>query len=75
MRLLDIAEMPGFDPKVPNGTTSITDGRIFWGRNEGQGGLDTVSCVEHGAVLCVAELREGGKLWRCPACNEGAFAP
>jgi hypothetical protein len=75
MKLLDIAAMPAFDPKVPNGATSVSDGLVFFGRNANQGGMDTVSCVEHGAILCVSRLNEGGKLWRCPACNDGAYAP
>jgi hypothetical protein len=72
--LVDLEQMPGFDPAVPNGTRSVTEGRVFLGRNPDQGGLETVSCRDHGAMLCVA-VNPAGKIWRCPACNEGAFAP
>ena len=53
---------------------SVARGKVFYGRRPGQAGLDTVSCAEHGATLCVAK-NEAGKLWRCPTCNEGAFEP
>ncbi len=58
----DIAEMPGFNPKVANGSRSISEGKVFW--------TDTVWCATHGACLCVSENRA---IWRCPACNEGAY--
>ncbi len=74
--LHDIRTMPGFNPKVPNGADSVSRGIIYFGTpRHGPDGLVTVCCVNHGATLCVAKLREGGMIWRCPACNEGAFVP
>lgn len=73
--LLDIKDMPGFNATVPNGTDSVSTGRVFFGRNPDQGGMDTVSCRNHGATNCVAVLENGGRLWRCLACNEGAYEP
>jgi hypothetical protein len=80
VRLLDIATMPGFNPdalttaEAHEQALSVTRGRVLFGRIPGQGGLETVSCVDHGAMLCVAK-NDSGRIWRCPACNEGAFAP
>jgi hypothetical protein len=68
----DIETMPGFDPKVPNGAKSVSAGLIYRGLPASGNGLETVCCAAHGAVLCVAS-NDAGKIWRCPACNEGAF--
>lgn len=47
-----------------NGMTSVSEGKVIWTEE------NKVTCVEHGAMLCVSEDR---RLWRCPACNEGAY--
>lgn len=73
--LTDIKNMPDFNSSVPNGTDSVSKGLVFYGRNPDQGGLATVSCTRHGAILCVAVHPNGAKIWRCPACNEGAYEP
>jgi len=63
-RLVDIAEMPNFNPSVKDGIHSVSEGKIFWTDN------NLVTCKEHGACLAVnKELT----IWRCPACNEGAY--
>ena len=74
MKLLNLRDMPDFNPAASNGTDSITTGKIFFGRKEGQGGLETVSCMRHGAVLCVASYPTG-RIWRCRSCNKGALEP
>lgn len=76
LELHDIRTMPNFNPKVPNGADSVSRGIIYFGTpRHAPDSLPTVCCVNHGATLCVAKLREGGMIWRCPACNEGAFIP
>jgi hypothetical protein len=74
MKVLDIRDMPGFDPKVPNGTDSVTGKRVYFGqpRQASTMSIPTVCCADHGAMLCVAK-NDAGKIWRCPTCNEGAF--
>ncbi len=80
MNLVDIAAMPDFRADALTTADSleqarsVTRGRVYHGFPASGGGLPTVCCVEHGAMLCVA-INAAGKLWRCPACNEGAFAP
>lgn len=64
VKIIDIADMPKFNPIVTNGIHSVSEGKIFWTDN------NFVTCREHGACLCVSKNR---KIWRCPACNEGAY--
>jgi len=63
-RIMDIAKMPSFNPKVQNGVHSVSEKKVFWTDN------NYVTCREHGACLCVSKDR---KIWRCPTCNEGAY--
>lgn len=63
-KLIDIKDMPKFNPAVKNGLTSVSEGKIFWTNN------NKVTCKEHGACLC---LNMDRTIWRCPACNEGAY--
>jgi hypothetical protein len=63
-KLIDIRDMPNFNPIVKNGLISVSEGKIFWTEN------NKVTCKEHGACLCLNIERT---LWRCPTCNEGAF--
>lgn len=71
--LKDIKEMPGFNSEVKNGISSVSEDKVFWGKLESDKvGLDTVTCREHGACLCVAVTKQG-RLYRCPTCNQGAF--
>jgi hypothetical protein len=64
MDIVDIKQMPGFNPTVQNGIESVSKAKVIW--------TDTnlVTCLEHGAMLCISENR---RLWRCPTCNEGAY--
>lgn len=63
-RLIDIRDMPEFNPIVKNGLASVSLGKIFWTEK------NLVTCREHGACLC---LNKDRTLWRCPTCNEGAY--
>lgn len=63
-KLIDIRDMPKFNPAVKNGLTSVSEGKIFWTPH------NKVTCKEHGACLC---LNMDRTIWRCPACNEGAY--
>lgn len=67
--LVNVEAMPNRDPSVKNGLRSVTEGKVRWGRPR-LGGLETIMCVRHGAML-----RVGEKLWRCPTCNEGCYTP
>lgn len=77
--LIDIADMPGFDPAALTDDAaldrvrSVSRGVIYFGLPPSGQGLETVCCVIHGATLCVGR-NEHGTIWRCPACNEGAFS-
>lgn len=61
---------------VENQSLSVTEGKVFYGKLDWMipQAVETVCCVEHGAMLNVAINKEG-KIWRCPACNVGAFEP
>ena len=63
-RLIDLADMPSASPDVTNNSRDVTSGDIFWTDD------NLVTCKEHGACLCVNIDRS---IWRCPACNKGAF--
>jgi len=63
-RLLDIADMPNYNPKVKNGARSVSEGKIFWTEE------NKVTCGEHGACLA---LNSDLTIWRCPLCHEGCF--
>ena len=63
-KLIDIKDMPRFNPSVTNGLSSVSEGKIFWTSN------NFVTCKVHGACLC---LNMDRSIWRCPACNEGAY--
>ena len=62
--LMDIAEMPDFNPIVKDGIRSVSEGKIFWTDE------NYVTCKEHGACLAVNKDRT---IWRCPTCHEGAY--
>ena len=64
MKLLDLEQMPNFNPSVKNGCRSVSEGKIYWTDD------NLVTCHKHGACLCVNEMRT---IWRCPACHEGAY--
>lgn len=56
-KLIDIQDMPEFNPLVKNGLTSVSEGKISWTEN------NLVTCREHGACLC---LNKDRTIWRCP---------
>jgi hypothetical protein len=65
MTLKDIKDMPGFNIIVKNGVDSVSSGKV-------KESINGPLCIIHGAMNCVAVLRTG-KLYRCLACNEGAY--
>lgn len=62
--ITDIANMPDYNPKVPNGARSVSEGKVLW--MSGQ----KAYCVKHGAMNCVSESR---RIWRCLTCHEGLY--
>ena len=74
MKLMDIAEMPNFNGQVTNGTKSVSERRIFFGKLGWMfpESVNCVCCIERGACLCVAVTDEG-RIYRCEVCNEGAY--
>lgn len=64
MTLRDIKDMPNYNPAVPNGSDSVSTGRVYWTEH------NLVTCAIHGAMLAVNPTRT---IWRCPACHEGAY--
>ena len=72
--IIDIKEMPNFNSEVKNGLDNVSKGEVFFGKNDWMPeiAVPTVCCIEHGAMLNVAET-EKGYIWRCPTCNRGAF--
>lgn len=63
-RVVDIADMPDFNPVVKDGIRSVSEGKIAWTNQ------NYVTCVDHGACLAV---NKDCTIWRCPTCNEGAY--
>lgn len=65
-KLMDIADMPNFNPAVPNGTKSVSEGKIYIELTE----LGYYPwCRKHAAINKVSQ--DG--IWRCTACNEGCY--
>lgn len=56
--------MPGYNPKVWNGVTSVSQGLVKWTYK------NKATCLNHGAMLCVSLDR---RLWRCPECHAGCY--
>ena len=66
INMIDIKDMPNFNPKVRDNIDSVFSGRVFikklvigeypW-------------CVKHGAMNKVS--REG--IWRCIMCGDGCY--
>ena len=63
-KLIDISEMPNYNPAVKAKVHGVSEGKIYWTDE------NYVTCREHGACLCVNKERT---IWRCPQCNEGAY--
>lgn len=63
--LLDLADMPSWNPRAgAHGLHSVSEDKVFWD------GPNKVACRQHGAMLAV---NPDCTIWRCIACNEGAF--
>jgi hypothetical protein len=63
-KLMDIADMPSFNPEAKDGLHSVSEGKIFWTDN------NLVTCREHGACNAV---NKDLSIWRCLTCHEGAY--
>ncbi len=66
MIIVDIGDMPNYDPKVKDGIDSVSSGRVILKKyKSGQ----YPHCIEHGAMLRVSI--DG--IWRCPTCRAGCY--
>lgn len=65
-RFVDLQEMPGFNPSVPNGRDSVSRGVVF---TKVIDGIPYPYHVKYGALLKVSP--DG--IWRCPVTNEGCY--
>lgn len=84
-QLIDIKDMPGFNPMVTNGLDNVSKGEVYFGicrvgqyNGFREWSLPTIVCDTHGAMLCVALTKSEDKnmiekIWRCPTCNKGAY--
>lgn len=62
MRIIDMKNMPNFNPAVKNGIDSVSSDKVYL-KDE------YPHCKNHGALLKVSP----NGIWRCPACNEGCY--
>lgn len=62
--IIDIKDMPGYNPKVPNGADSVSTGKVTWHPTQ------KAMCHIHKAMNCVSENR---RIWRCLTCHEGCY--
>jgi len=64
MKIVDLKDMPGFNPEVKNGSDSVSKGLVYLN------GLYP-SCTKHGAMNKVS--KDG--IWRCVqlGCNNGCY--
>lgn len=72
MRVIDLKEMPGANPSVPNGMDSVSGGLVFW--RQGPGPLFGTEqsgpwCAAHGAMN---RMSHDG-IYRCPTCHVGCY--
>ncbi len=74
MKLIDMKDMPNYNPEVKNGIDDVSMGQVFFGRCEWmwEECLETVCCIEHGAMNPMTDDKDG-RIWRCIICNRGAF--
>ena len=75
--LLDIITMNPNDSmgNQSDGNYSVSKGLVYFGfpKNNFGYAVKSVCCILHGAMLAVAELKQGGMLYRCEVCNNGAI--
>lgn len=69
MKIIDIKEMPNFNPSVPNGIDSVSSGKVYL--KDHKDGLHSPYCIRHGAMLKVSPHG----IWRCGelGCDNGCF--
>ena len=69
--LLDVATIK---PNTPNNNYSVSQKLVYFGlpKNSDKYAIESVCCVQHGAMLAVARLDDIRMLYRCEVCNNGA---
>jgi len=77
MKLYDVATM---NPNPSEGNQSsgnfcISKCLVYFGEphNAIRGWVPSVNCIVHGEMIAVSKLTQGGMLYRCEACNNGAI--
>lgn len=75
MNLIDIRAMPGFNEAsnmLGKEQRDVSSGKVFFGKLPWMSNIavETVCCVEHGAMNLVNKEKT---IWRCLACNAGAY--
>ncbi len=72
-----LEDLEKHDSNAENGLRSVSEGKVYFGHPKGltkdmlKVSVKTVCCIEHGAMLCMANWKKGA-VWRCPTCNVGA---
>ncbi len=72
MKIIDIEDMPNFNPIVRDGKDSVSQGKVKLGYTYMPNGTKYGPypvCIEHGALLKVS--KEG--IWRFVVCHEGCY--
>ena len=64
LEIVDIGNMPGYNPKVTNGIDSVSKGKVSWDPHQ------KAVCKNHGAMNAVSMDR---RIWRCLTCHEGLY--
>ena len=64
VKIIDIRDMPNYNPTVPNGNDSVSQNKVIWTSSQ------KAFCKSHGAMNCVSQNR---KIWRCLTCHEGCY--
>jgi hypothetical protein len=75
MRLIDIRDMPGFNPASnaqDKEQRDISNGKVKYEKQSWMSAIaiKTVCCSEHGAMNLVNSEKT---IWRCLTCNVGAY--
>lgn len=71
MKIVDIKDMPDYNPVVKNGIDSVSSGKVLLMTFEMTGSKLYPSCERHGAILKVS--KDG--IWRCGelGCDNGCY--
>mgnify|MGYP001588206570 CR=1 FL=1 len=67
MNIIDLKKMPKWNPSVPNGGDSVSQGLVKVATNKY--GITYPNCHRHGAMNKVS----ADGIWRCLACHEGCY--